>query len=96
MVTGQKVVCVDDSFPAGIEKFYVALPKKGVTYVIRGVELGVGFDLNEGEICVTLVGLHNPKSNVPPFPERGFKAERFRPLDEIPPLKETTKELIPA
>jgi hypothetical protein len=36
-----------------------------------------------GEVSVYLVGLRNPLSNVPPFPERGFNAERFRPLDEV-------------
>lgn len=82
MMSGQKVVCIDDTFPLGIEKFYVALPKKGVTYVIRDVTLGVNLQGQEGEIAITLVGLHNPKSATPPFPERGFKAERFRPLED--------------
>jgi len=27
-----------------------------------------------GEVSVYLVGLRNPLSNVPPFPERGFNA----------------------
>lgn len=82
MMAGQKVVCIDDKFPLGIEKFYVALPKAGVTYVIRDVTLGVNLQGEEGEIAVTLVGLHNPKSSTPPFPERAFKAERFRPLED--------------
>jgi len=82
MMSGQKVVCIDDKFPLGIEKFYVALPKKDVTYVVRDVSLGVNFQGQEGEIAITLVGLHNPKSTTPPFPERGFKAERFRPLED--------------
>jgi hypothetical protein len=82
MMSGQKVVCVDDAFPLGIEEFYTALPKAGVTYVIRDVSLGVNFRGEEGEIAVTLVGLHNPKSSAPPFPERAFKAERFRPLED--------------
>jgi hypothetical protein len=82
MMSGQKVVCIDDKFPLGIEKFYACLPKAGVTYVIRDVSLGVNLQGAEGEIAVTLVGLHNPKSSTPPFPERGFKAERFRPLED--------------
>jgi hypothetical protein len=82
-ITGQKVVCVDDRFPLGIEKFYTALPKKDVVYVVRGTTVGIGLDGSEGEICVYLVGLVNPKSNKAPFRERGFKAERFRPLDEL-------------
>ena len=82
-ITGQKVVCVDDKFPLGIEKFYSALPTKDVVYVVRGTTVGIGFDMAEGEICVYLIGLVNPCSSVPPHRERGFKAERFRPLDEL-------------
>jgi hypothetical protein len=29
-----------------------------------------------------LIGLENPKSTTAPFPERGFNAERFRPLED--------------
>ena len=65
------------------EKFYTALPKAGVVYVIREMSVGISLHGEEGEVCVLLVGLHNPRSSTPPFPERGFKAERFRPLDEI-------------
>src|SRR6478609_1391133 len=82
-ITGQKVVCVDDRFPLGIAKFYSALPKKDVVYVVRGTTVGIGLDGTEGEICVYLVGLVNPCSKTPPHRERGFKAERFRPLDEL-------------
>jgi hypothetical protein len=82
-VTGQKVVCVDDRFPLGIQKFYSALPKKDVVYVVRGTTVGVGLDGTEGEICVYLIGLVNPCSSKPPHRERGFKADRFRPLDEL-------------
>ena len=41
--------------------------------------------LAEGQnfLAVYLVGLHNPCSDQPPYPERGFKCERFRPLDEL-------------
>lgn len=83
MTVGSKVVCIDDKFPLGIEKFYTALPKAGVVYVIREMSVGVSLQGEEGEICVLLVGLNNPRSSTPPFPERGFKAERFRPLDEL-------------
>ena len=83
MTVGSKVVCIDDQFPLGIEKFYVALPKAGVVYVLREMTVGISLQGEEGEICVLLVGLNNPRSSKPPVPERGFKAERFRPLDEI-------------
>lgn len=83
MTVGSKVVCVDDKFPLGIEKFYTALPKAGVVYVIREMSVGISLQGEEGEVCVLLVGLSNPRSNKPPFPERGFKADRFRPLEEM-------------
>lgn len=83
MTVGSKVVCIDDKFPLGIEKFYTALPKAGVVYVIREMMVGISLQGEEGEVCVLLVGLNNPRSSKAPFPERGFKAERFRPLDEI-------------
>lgn len=83
MMVGQKVVCVDDKFPPAANRLYKNLPKKDVTYVIRGVVLGVNWKRQPGEVCLYLIGLHNPRSTVPPFPERGFNAERFRPLEEI-------------
>ena len=82
MMTGQKVVCINDQFPLGIEKLYVALPKSGVTYVVRDVTLGVNWAGEPGEVAITLVGMLNPRSATPPFPERAFNAERFRPLED--------------
>lgn len=81
-ITGQKVVCIDGSFPLGIEKFYTALPQQDTVYVVRGMAPAVGFNLQE-ELAVYLVGLHNPCSDQPPYPERGFRCERFQPLDEL-------------
>jgi hypothetical protein len=89
MTVGSKVVCVDDKFPLGIEKFYTVLPKAGVVYVVREMCVGISLQGEEGEVCILLVGLINPRSNKPPFPERGFKADRFRPLEEL-----TEKEVV--
>lgn len=92
MKVGQKVVCVDDAAPAHLRIHYTAWIKKGTVYVVRGVFLGVDYQsANPGEVGVYLLGLHNPKSNVPPFPERGFNAQRFRPIEEMP-VKETVEE----
>jgi hypothetical protein len=85
MKVGQKVVCVDDAAPAYLRQYYTAWIKKGTVYVIRGVFLGVDYQSSSpGEVGVYLLGLHNPKSNVPPYPERGFNAQRFRPIEEHP------------
>jgi hypothetical protein len=83
MKEGQKVVCVDDSAPAQVREHYTSWISKGTVYVIRGVFLGVDYQsASAGEVGVYLLGIHNPKSNVPPFPERGFNALRFRPIEE--------------
>ena len=78
---GTKVVCVDDVFPEAIKKFYWKLPIKGVTYTVRELIPGIDPQGEGGEMCVYLVELINPCSDAPPYPERGFKAERFRPLE---------------
>jgi hypothetical protein len=78
---GQKVVCVNDVFLDAIKKFYWKLPVKGVTYTIRDLVPGIDPSGEGGEMCVYLVELINPCSDTPPYPERGFKAERFRPLE---------------
>ena len=74
---GQKVVCVNDVFPDAIKKFYWKLPVRGVTYTIRDLVPGIDPVGEAGEMCVYLVELINPCSDMPPYPERGFKAERF-------------------
>ena len=82
MMVGQKIVCINDEFSEAIKKLYVSLPKAGVTYVVRNVELGANHLGEAGEVCVHLVGMHNPKGTVSPHRERGFNAERFRPLED--------------
>ncbi len=82
-LTGQKVVCIDGQFHEATKAIYTALPVQDVVYVVRGMAPGVSVRLEEGELAVYLVGLHNPCSSVPPHRERGFKAERFRPLEEM-------------
>ncbi len=82
MTKGTKVVCVDAKFPEAASKFYIALPVKDKTYVIRDIAPGIGWD-QKPEIAIWLIGLHNPKSSKSPFRERGFNIERFRPLDEV-------------
>ena len=77
-VPNQKVVCVDDKFPLGIEKLYNQLPVKDQIYVIRDIVPGVSLAGSEGEVAVYLIGLVNPTNKV--GVERGFNAERFAPL----------------
>ena len=75
---GQKVACVDDQFPLGIEKLYTALPKKDVIYTVRDLLPGVSLSNSEGETALYLVELVNPANRH--GIEYGFNAERFAPL----------------
>jgi len=85
---GQAVVCVDDSFPLGIQALYNQLPKKGNTYHIRDLVPGCDFNAQPGEMAVYLTQLRNPCNKL--GIERGFKAERFVPLD----TEETEQEAV--
>jgi hypothetical protein len=86
---GQKVVCIDDKFVQAIAKLYFMLPKGGVTYVIRDLVIGQHQPGGQGDVCVLLIGLVNPKANSHAAKERGFSETRFRALDE---LKEANRE----
>lgn len=92
-INGQKVVCVDDHFAESIKSFYTSLPVKDVVYEVRGMTVGISPTMEEGELCVYLVGLTNPCSSKAPYMERGFKAERFAPLEELPPIETPEHDL---
>lgn len=97
-VPNQKVVCIDDHFPLGIEKLYNKLPVKDQIYVIRDVVPGQSLAGTEGEVAVYLVGLVNPTNKV--GVERGFNAERFAPLnyrevDDLVAEQEREEEFAP-
>ena len=77
-IPNQKVACIDDKFPLGINKLYDQLPVKDQIYVIRDVVPGQSLSGSEGEVAVYLVGVVNPTNMV--GVERGFNAERFAPL----------------
>ena len=74
----QKVVCVDGHFPLGVEKLFSELPKEGVTYTIRDIVPGIGLTGEEGETAVYLCEINGPL-NAHGI-ERGFRADRFAPL----------------
>src|SRR5271167_3011410 len=86
---GDKVVCVDDKFPPDISKLYTALPVKDTTYVVRDIRLGINLTM-EGDVSVLLIGLVNPKADSKSGLERGFRADRFRPLQELREEKTAT------
>jgi hypothetical protein len=48
---------------------------------LRNLLFGIDPSGEPGEMCVYLVELINPCSDQPQYPECGFKAECFRPLE---------------
>ncbi len=89
MTKGQKVVCINDTFPNLIRALYKQLPVKGVTYTVREVFLGREKIVKGGDsatVGLLLAELHNGPD---PFhagkQELGFTSERFAPLEELPP-----------
>ena len=88
MMKGQKVVCINDRFPAVVKAIYKQLPVKGVTYTIRAVFLGREKVVKAGDSAT--VGLLLEELVNPPDPlhkgqqELGFNSERFAPQEELP------------
>lgn len=86
MIKGQKVVCINDSFPALVRAIYKQLPVKGTTYTVREVFLGREKVVKAGDSAT--VGLLLEELINPPDPfhagkqELGFSSERFAPLEE--------------
>lgn len=90
MIVGQEVVCVDADFPSWVKHVYKQLPKDGAVYTIREVRMSREKP-KDGAITVgvLLVELSNPLDPGLADPqELGFRAERFVPLEELPPVKE--------
>ncbi len=95
MVKGQKVVCVNDTFPPVIVALYKQLPVKGDVYTIREVFLGREKIVKGGDSATVGLLLEELKNPPDPFhqgkEELGFSSERFAPLEELPP-KEAEEE----
>ena len=82
MVTGQKVVCVDDKVEPEIRKLYDHWISKGTTYVIRDVMLAQNRKGEWGEVGLLLQGVVNQPQSIPPYQDRSFNSERFRPIED--------------
>lgn len=94
--TGQRVVCIDDSFEPWVFDLFKALPKKNSIYTVRSVKPGrsnpsfvVDEDANlsigaaDFDILILLEELVNPDDPHSSIQqELGFRAERFAPLQE--------------
>ncbi len=88
MTKGQKVVCINDTFPDLIRALYQQLPVKGVTYTIREVFLGREKVVKGGDSATVGLLLEELRNGPDPFhagkQELGFTSERFAPLEELP------------
>ena len=75
----QKVVCVDDSRPPGVNDIYNAWPTKGTIYTVRDVVPGIEF--SKAETCATYVQelVNTPNRH---GIEPGFQIIRFREISE--------------
>src|SRR5476649_2524705 len=82
MVKGQKVLCVDDKVEPDIRRLYDKWISTGTIYVIRDVMLAQNRKGEWGEVGLLLQGIVNPSQTVPPFQERSFNSERFRPIED--------------
>lgn len=89
-LTGQKIVLVDDRWPKWVPAVYKQLPIKDQVYTVRKVCSRREDPLDKGSasytIAVLLQEVHNPDDPTykgTPSLELGFRAERFRPLEEL-------------
>ncbi len=86
--TGQRVVCVNDSFPNWALVLYDNLPRKNVSYVIRSTSMGRCDNQDQGlDSMVESVTLMELKNGLDTYYKGGeqelqFNANRFRPLTE--------------
>lgn len=89
MVKGQKVVCINDEFSPLIRQLYKQLPVRDRTYTVREVFLGREKVVRAGDsatVGLLLEELVNPRDFIHRGgQEFGFSAERFAPLQEVPP-----------
>ena len=76
---GQKVICVDDAFPAGIDAFHSALPFEGQVYTVRDLTPGETIE-KQGAMAVLLAEIQGKINQL--GIEHGFNSDRFRPLTE--------------
>lgn len=94
--TGQRVVCIDDSFDPWVFDLYKSLPKKNSTYTVRTLKSGrsnpqfvvdddakITVGAAEYDILILLEELHNPDDPHSSIKqELGFRADRFAPMQE--------------
>jgi len=72
---GQQVICINDTFNAGIVEWADNIPKRGCIYTIKRVRMRARHRLtNEPGVGLLLVELPNPNDRL------SFCASRFAPI----------------
>ncbi|BET68624.1 hypothetical protein ASA1KI_35420 [Opitutales bacterium ASA1] len=108
MQVGQKVVCVNDSFPPHVVELYEQLPVKGTIYTIRAASLGREklAVIKDGKLVpnggsdasvtvrILLEELHNGPDPFCASQELGFNAERFRELEQETHVEELEEHAV--
>lgn len=86
---GEKVVCINDDFPALVRRIYQRLPVKDEVYTVRECSLG---RLKSGSpdpgisyrvLLVELVNGPDPYMNPNQAEELGFRSDRFAPVINV-------------
>ncbi|HUI05855.1 MAG TPA: hypothetical protein VL486_02495 [Verrucomicrobiae bacterium] len=74
---GQKVVCINDSFPPAVADWCTSLPIAGYVYTIRAIQIGYNGPGGTQNLGLLLEEIVNPKSSL--GYEAGFLTYRFVP-----------------
>jgi hypothetical protein len=74
---GQKVICINDAFPARIADWCDSLPVAGHIYTIRAIQVGWNRITGFSNVGFLLVEIVNPTSSQ--SGEAGFLQQRFVP-----------------
>lgn len=99
-ITGDKVILVNDKWPNYIA-MYDSVPVKNKTYTVRDVRLGrsqLKNPENQEDDCEITITLNECKNGPDPYctagiVELGFRADRFRKIDEIKEKKQKKETL---
>lgn len=80
---GQKVTCINDTFPTAVLDWCEYLPRAGAVYTIRAMQISSDRIFGQAALGFLLEEIVNPPSSL--GKEAGFVAERFTPwLEKCP------------
>ncbi|MGI8436069.1 MAG: hypothetical protein ACR2NX_04085 [Chthoniobacterales bacterium] len=86
---GQKILCIDDSFPRCIVDWCNSVPVAGEVYTIRGIQLGDDPTTGHRDVGFLLAEIFNPRTN---GKETGFFHTRFIPWLDVDVIDDSATE----